>query len=209
MAKLGATVLVATLVLVALATPTKAINIIINDAPPVSDGNVLVTITMDQDVKQMTTGEATGLIGPFGSNLFQATSSQGDGGIVFLEPNTSAPSDILIVHLTLTLLGQDTSFEFFSDPELGTIKTDGFNQIFETGGLQLVGRNVQISPGVTEERFFHNALGQSLFLPSNIDIRVSSDIEAVPGPIVGAGLPGLAAACVGLLAWWRRRQKIA
>jgi hypothetical protein len=49
--------------------------------------------------------------------------------------------------------------------------------------------------------------GEFLSFSSNgLDVRVFSDVP-VPGPIVGAGLPGLLAACGGLLALARRRHR--
>ncbi len=42
-----------------------------------------------------------------------------------------------------------------------------------------------------------------------VDTNTTVNISSVPGPIVGAGLPGLMMACAGLLALARRRRKTA
>ena len=76
---------------------------------------------------------------------------------------------------------------------------------FPSGGWQTFSQNFTANSDLTLLTFIdtRGASNAGIYLD---DVSVEA-VPTVPGPIAGAGLPGLIFAGGGLLGWWRRRQK--
>jgi hypothetical protein len=78
-------------------------------------------------------------------------------------------------------------------------------------GIQFLGLVTDDHTALISGLLFHLVGAEPAgFAVDNIRFGVGSQVvNPVPGPIAGAGLPGLILAGGGLLGWWRRRQKTA
>jgi hypothetical protein len=67
--------------------------------------------------------------------------------------------------------------------------------------------NVKSSPTFNFLNYATSSVTTKIFASGGGIFGKGGSVSVVPGPIVGAGLPGLILASGALLGWWRRKQK--
>jgi hypothetical protein len=163
------------------------------------------------DILGVTNGMFAGCAASSSGNCLDLVGSNGIplGGVTTTSPLSLVAGHTYTVAYTDILQGFNAG-----DPETSTYDVQlGSTVLLETAITSVVSTTLTFSPlisdpnarlsftTVTAPDGFHGAVLS--------DIVVTDTTVSVPGPIAGAGLPGLILAGAGVLGWWRRRQKSA